>query len=33
MDLELTIGWRLGALVSVIGRTNKVNHHRARLVL
>ena len=24
--------WRLGVLVSVVGRINKVNHHRARLV-
>ena len=25
--------WRLGVVVSVVGRTNEVNQHRARLVL
>ena len=25
-------GWRLGVLVSVVGRINEVNQHRARLV-
>ena len=27
-----TGGWRLGVVVSVVGRINKVNEHRARLV-
>ena len=26
-------GWRLGVVVSVVGRINEVNQHRARLVL
>ena len=25
-------GWRLGVVVSVVGRINEVNQHRARLV-
>jgi len=32
-SLILPPGWWLGAVVSVVGRTNKVNQHRARLVL
>jgi len=27
-----THGWRLGVVVSVVGRINEVNQHRARLV-
>jgi len=26
------VGWRLGVVVSVVGRINEVNQHRARLV-
>ena len=26
------IGWQLGVVVSVVGRINEVNQHRARLV-
>ena len=26
-------GWRLGVVVSVVGRINEVNQHRARLVM
>jgi len=26
------VGWRLGVVVSVVGRTNEVNQYRARLV-
>jgi len=28
----LNRGWRLGVVVSVVGRINEVNQHRARLV-
>ena len=27
------VGWRLGVVVSVVGRINEVNQHLARLVL
>ena len=30
--LRKTIRWRLGVVVSVVGRINEVNQHRARLV-
>ena len=29
---EVCIRWRLGVVVSVVGRINEVNQHRARLV-
>ena len=28
----LPVGWQLGVVVSVVGRINEVNQHRARLV-
>ena len=28
----VVMGWRLGVVVSVVGRINEVNQHRARLV-
>ena len=28
----LGVSWRLGVVVSVVGRINEVNQHRARLV-
>ena len=29
---HLALGWQLGVVVSVVGRINEVNQHRARLV-
>ena len=31
-NIQTVDGWRLGVVVSVVGRINEVNQHRARLV-
>jgi len=32
VGVQFPVGWRLGVMVSIVGRVNEVNQHRARLV-
>ena len=32
LTINVKVGWWLGVVISVVGRINEVNQHRARLV-